>query len=90
MTKQDALDYIREHLTTLHSSPDIYEDGTCNIIQALEEQVIPILEREIEIERLIEKIFEEDPHAFDRVNIVSSAEFRNMVKEKKRNEEDSH
>lgn len=47
MEHQDAINYIREFLTTLHSNPDIYEDGTCNIIQALEEFAIPSLEKDI-------------------------------------------
>ena len=47
MTEQEALDYVREHLTKLNANPDIYEDGTCNIIQALEEVVVPMLENSI-------------------------------------------
>lgn len=78
MTKQDALDYIREYLTTLHVNPNIYEDGTCNIISALEEHVIPMLEKEIQYQHLCESIFENDPHAFDRVNVVSSEHIREI------------
>ena len=47
MEHRMAIDRIREHLTTLHASPDIYEDGTCNLIYALEEFAIPALEKEI-------------------------------------------
>ena len=47
MTKQDALNYIREHLTALHTNPNIHEDGTCNLISALEDIVIPKLEKDI-------------------------------------------
>lgn len=49
MTRQDALDYIREHLTKLYANPNMYEDGTCNVIQALEEHAIPRLEKPIHI-----------------------------------------
>lgn len=74
MTKQYALDYIREHLTMLHANTNIYEDGTCNLIWALENLVIPMLERDIEQDRLIEGIFDKDPHAFDRVNVLFGRE----------------
>lgn len=45
MTKERALDIIRDHLTNLHSNPNVYEDGTCNIIYAIEEVVIPMLKK---------------------------------------------
>lgn len=43
---QDAIDYIREHITTLHADPDIYENGICNVIWALEDVAIPLIEKE--------------------------------------------
>lgn len=58
MTKQEALDYIREHLTTFHANPNIYEDGTHNVIHALEDIVVPMLEKEIEIHNAFEAIFD--------------------------------
>lgn len=58
MTNQKALDYVREHLTTLHANPNIYEDGTCNVIRALEEVVVPLLEFEIRCGRAIDSMIE--------------------------------
>lgn len=49
MTEQQALDYVREHLTKLHDNPNIYADGTCNVISALEDVIIPKLEISIRI-----------------------------------------
>lgn len=48
MDTQKAIDVIREYLTTLHNNPNIYEDGTCNIIHALEYYAIPLMERDID------------------------------------------
>lgn len=50
MTKECALDIIREHLTNLHSNADIYERGTCTVVYALEKIVVPMLENSIERE----------------------------------------
>ncbi len=50
MTKERALDIIREHLTNLHSNADIYECGTCTVVYALEKVIVPMLEKEIERE----------------------------------------
>lgn len=72
MTYRDALDYIREHLTTLNANPNIYEDGTCNVIHALEEKVVPILEEYV----MLEEILDKNPHAFDRVNVISAEEIK--------------
>ncbi len=47
MEYQDAIDHIRELLTTLHANPNIYEDGTYNIIYVLEEFALSSLEKEI-------------------------------------------
>jgi hypothetical protein len=47
MEHQRAIELIREHLTILHSNPNIYEDGTNNVIYALEDFAIPALEKEI-------------------------------------------
>lgn len=52
---QNAIDRIREHLTTLHANPDIYEDGTCNVIYALEAFAIPALEKQIYKEPVIKR-----------------------------------
>ena len=48
MTKHEALEYLRDHLMNLCLKPDIYGDGTCDVIYALEEFVIPMLEKDIE------------------------------------------
>lgn len=48
MTPQKALDILREHLTTLNANPRMYEDGTHDVIQALEEYVMPHLEDEVQ------------------------------------------
>ncbi len=50
MTKERALDIIREHLTNLHSNVGIYERGTCTVVYALEKVVVPMLENSIERE----------------------------------------
>lgn len=47
MVKERALEYLREHVTKLYAKQDIYEDGTCDVLWALEEVVIPMLEKEI-------------------------------------------
>ena len=70
LTKQEALDVIREYLTSLKSIPGINEYGDPKIIWALEEYAIPILETEIEMDELVEDILEKDPDAFDRINVV--------------------
>lgn len=44
MTPQEALDVLREHLTTLYANPRMYEDGTDKLVQALEAYAIPLLE----------------------------------------------
>lgn len=54
---QNALDRIREHLTILHANPNIYEDGTCNVIQALEEFAIPALETQIPKKLIVKREF---------------------------------
>ena len=48
MTKHEALEYLRDHLMNLCLKPVIYGDGTCDVIYALEEFVIPMLEKDIE------------------------------------------
>ena len=47
MDHQDAINYINELLTVLHANPNIYEDGTCNFIEALDNFAIPALEKDI-------------------------------------------
>ena len=76
MTKQDALDHIREHLTKLHANQNIYEDGMCDLILALEGFVVPMLEKDIEQDHLMKDIFDNNPHAFDRVNVITSRELK--------------
>lgn len=68
MSKQEVLDLVREHLTKLYENPDIYQDGTHNLITALEKVVIPLLEREAKIESWVKEAFDKDPHIFDRVH----------------------
>lgn len=51
MTKECALNLMQKHLTNLHSNPNVYEDGTCTIIYAIEEVVIPMLKKDIEQDR---------------------------------------
>ena len=79
MTKQEALDHIREHLTTLDANPNAYEDGTCNIIAALDDYVIPMLEESIKQDRILADILDAEPHAFDRVNVVSPDELKHAL-----------
>ena len=79
MTKHEALDCLREHLTNLYSKPDIYEDGTCDLIGALEEFAIPMLEKDIEQDRLVKIILDKYPYAFDRVNIMSASELKHTL-----------
>lgn len=76
MTEQEALDVMREHLTNLYAKSDIYEDGTHNIICALEEHVIPSLERKIKIDALVQKVFNLPDEVWARVNAVSPDELR--------------
>lgn len=66
MTKQEVLDLVLEHLTKLYENPDIYQDGTYNLITALEKVVIPLLKREATIERWAREAFDKDPHIFDK------------------------
>ena len=47
MDKERALDYLRVFVTKLYANPDLYEDGTCDVLWALEDVVIPMLEKEI-------------------------------------------
>lgn len=73
MTKQEALDRIREHLTflgSLHNNPEDYEDGTYELMLALEDVVIPMLKKEIEMELMMAQIFGKDPNEFSRVNQI--------------------
>ena len=79
MTKQEALDCLRVHLTKLYSKSDIYEDGTCDLISALEEFAIPMLEKDIEQDCLVEAILDKYPYAFDRVNIMSASELKHTL-----------
>ena len=51
MTKECALNLMREHLTNLHSNPNIYEDGTRTVIYAMEAVIIPMLEKAVEQDR---------------------------------------
>lgn len=44
MTPQEALDILREYLTTLYANPRMLGDETEKVIQALEEHAIPLLE----------------------------------------------
>ena len=80
MTKQEALNYIREHLTNLWANPNIYEDGTHNIISALEDTVVPMLEDAIKQEEILSNILDEDPHAFDRVNVLSPDQLKDALR----------
>lgn len=43
ITVQDAIDRIQEHITELYANPNFVEDGTCNIVNALEDFAIPAL-----------------------------------------------
>lgn len=47
MDKEQALDYLRVFVMKLYTNPDLYEDGDCNVLWALEDVVIPMLEKEI-------------------------------------------
>ena len=58
MCYQMSIDYLREHLTTLHTDPNIYENGICNIITALEDFAIPAMEKEIPKKPLIKREFD--------------------------------
>lgn len=61
MTNQEALDYVREHLTDLYQDLDDFDDKKHNIIQALEEYVVPLLERQVRFEERFREIFSELP-----------------------------
>ena len=50
MTNQDALNYIREHLTNLYANDEVYLNGLRNVIDALEDVVVPMLEKRIDEE----------------------------------------
>ena len=47
MNIERAIDILKEHLAELHEDNDIYENGKCNVIYALEEVAIPAMEKEI-------------------------------------------
>ena len=47
MQYEDAITLIEEYLTDIHADPDIYENGKCNLIYALEEFAIPAMKKEI-------------------------------------------
>lgn len=79
MTKQETLDLVTEHLTKLYENPNIYQDGTHNLITALEKVVIPLLEREAKFERMIKEAYDKDPHIFDRVHPIPSHILHRMV-----------
>lgn len=79
MTKQEALDYVREHLTALWANPNIYEDGSHHIISALENIVVPMLVDAIKCEETLNDILDKDPHAFDRVNVLSPDELKRAL-----------
>ena len=79
MTKHEALNCLRVHLTNLYSKPDIYGDGTCDLISALEEFAIPMLEKDIEQDHLVEIILDKYPYAFDRANIMSASDLKHAL-----------
>ena len=73
MTKQEALDRIREHLIflgSLHNNPEEYEDGTYELMLALEDVVIPMLKKDIEMDCMMAQIFGKDPNEISRVNQI--------------------
>lgn len=79
MTNQEALDYIRKHLTSLHANPDIYEDGTYDVVTALEDVIIPMLETQIYMDNILTDILKKDPHAFDRVQIMPTDDLKQIT-----------
>jgi hypothetical protein len=51
MNKECALNLMREHLIKLQSNPNVYEDGMCTVIYAMEAVIIPMLEKAVEQDR---------------------------------------
>lgn len=82
MTNQEALDYVREHLTDLYRELGDFDVKQHNIIKALEEHVVPLLERQVRLEEQFREIFEMYPHAFDRVNVATAEEIKSMMNKK--------
>ena len=82
MTNQEALGYVREHLTDLYQDLDDFDDKKHNVILALEEHVVPLLERQVRIEERFREIFEMHPHAFDCVNVATAEEIKSMMNKK--------
>jgi rubrerythrin len=47
MECKDAIALIEEHIADIHADPDIYENGRCDLIYALEAFAIPAMKKEI-------------------------------------------
>ncbi len=54
MEYSDAINLIKEYLTELWADPDIYENGKCNLIHALEDFAVPAMEKEIARDVVVE------------------------------------